>query len=97
MFCYSDDPVRDAENYYSEQARREREWRAESYIGDCPLCGRPMYADDMFDPVERDVYVGDEYYEHVHRDCFWDALDAMEEEEEEEECWQQRPSCSATA
>lgn len=92
---YSADPAVDAENYYCEQARREREWKAEAYIGDCPICGEPMYLGDVFSPVEKDVLIGDEYYEHVHRDCYWDEISALEEEEEE--CWQQRRSCSATA
>lgn len=82
---YTDNPAMDAENYYSFREREAEAWKAEAYIGDCPICGEPMYLGDVFSPVEKDMLIGDEYYEHVHRDCYWDEISALEEEEEDED------------
>ena len=85
---YTDNPVRDAENYYSALEREAAAWRREHFIGYCPLCGGPMYEDDSRDWVVRDKWLGDECLEYVHWSCYEHAIE--EPDEEEEGCLHQR-------
>ena len=89
------DPAMDAEAYYTETARRitanRRMWEAEHYVGDCPLCGKPMFDGDAdYDEMAEKT---DEFVDgYAHPGCLMRWEDEQEEAEEEAEREEARES-----
>lgn len=83
MFRYAD-PAMDAEAYYQHVSANRRQWELENYVGDCPLCGKPMYKGDAdFDERAEET---DEFEEgYAHCGCLF-----IYHEDKEQEAWERQ-------
>lgn len=77
---WTNDPVADAERFYQHCTANRRAWENENYVGDCELCGKPMFrgAWEYEEEIADDLDYANGY---VHIRCRSNREEELAEEE----------------